>query len=600
MTTALPDDLRCKVEEWLQFDKNPSTRAEVEDMVAANDTEKLREVMMGRLLFGTAGLRGRMGAGYDRMNDLVIIQTSQGLVKYLLQMIPDAISRGIVIGHDSRHNSHRFARLAASAFLLAGVPVHLYSKICPTPFVPFAVKELGAAAGVMVTASHNPKEDNGYKVFWSNSAQIIPPHDSGIQSCIEQDLTPWPGVWDVDAAISNPKLSDPLTDMSDKYYSRLGASMLDKTVNANTPLQFTVTAMHGVGHRYVVEAFKAAGFKPFVPVVEQMEPDPEFPTVRFPNPEEGKSALDLSFAAADAAASTIILANDPDADRLALALKLDSGWKVFTGNEEGALFGWWAWQRYLKQQPQVAPQDVYMIASTVSSKILGAIARKEGFNFEETLTGFKWMCNKACDLIDQGKTVLFAFEEAIGFMNGIEVLDKDGVSAAVVLAEMAAHLQTQGRTLHDQLIEIYKTYGYHVSNNSYFICQDQEKIDKIFDRMRNFGAPKTYLTSVCGGKYNVSNVRDLTTGYDSSTADKKATLPVTPSAQMITFCFSNSCVVTLRTSGTEPKIKYYSEMCATPQQTDWVALEEELTELVTAVVEELLQPTLNNLIPKPE
>ncbi|XP_018014829.1 phosphoglucomutase-2 [Hyalella azteca] len=595
---GLPSNIRSKVEEWLQWDQNSSTRQEVEELVAQKKHKVLEGLLLSRLVFGTAGLRARMGAGYSQLNDLVIIQTSQGLVKYLLEVEPDAAKRGIVIGHDSRHNSHRFARLAASAFLLGGVNVYLLGDICPTPFVPFTVKQLGAAAGVMVTASHNPKEDNGYKVYWSNSAQIIPPHDSGIQESIEQHLQPWPGVWDTQAAEQHERLSDPLDRMAPLYYQALASSMLDVALNGTTPLRFTVTAMHGVGHRYMKEAFKACGFKDFVPVVEQMEPDPDFPTVRFPNPEEGKSALDLSFRAADAADSSIILANDPDADRLALATKQDGAWKVFTGNEEGALLGWWTWQRHKQRSPHTPPEDVYMIASTVSSKILRAIANKEGFNFIETLTGFKWMGNEAVKLLSENKTVLFAFEEAIGFMAGVEVLDKDGVSAGVYMAELASHLHTKGLTLLQQLQIIYQMYGYHASRNSYFICHDALKIKAIFERIRNFSGPKTYPESVCGGKFAVSAVRDLTTGYDSSQADGRAMLPSSSSSQMITFSFSNGCVVTLRTSGTEPKIKYYSEICAKPEQSDWAALEAELELLVSAVVEELLQPQFNELIPK--
>ncbi|MCL4141056.1 UNVERIFIED_CONTAM: hypothetical protein GTU68_016705 [Idotea baltica] len=278
--------------------------------------------MLSRLLFGTAGLRGRMGAGYACMNDLVIIQTSQGLGKYLVSVCPEAKTNGIVIGYDSRHNSHRFARLAASAFLMCGIPVYLLGKICPTPFVPFTVMQFKASAGVMVTASHNPKEDNGYKVYWNNGAQIIPPHDTGIQQSIEDNLKPFDGVWDIEKAETSPKLSDPIEEISQKYFAALSSSMLDKDMNFETPLSFTVTAMHGVGHDYMVKAFEVCKFKPLIPVKEQMVPDPEFPTVKFPNPEEGKSALDLSFKTANQHNCSIILANDPDADRLAVAEKL--------------------------------------------------------------------------------------------------------------------------------------------------------------------------------------------------------------------------------------------------------------------------------------
>lgn len=589
-----------KIREWLTWDKNEKTRAEIEDLLQQGKTATLSEIMLQRIMFGTAGLRGCMSAGYGRMNDLVIIQTSQGFGKYLNSMNAEAKTQGVVIGYDSRHNSYRFARLAAAAFLNCGISVFLLGKIVPTPFVPFTILELGAAAGVMVTASHNPKEDNGYKVYWKNGAQIIPPHDKGIQKSIEENLEPWENAWDIERAVADPRLSDPLEEMSQKYFSRLADSMLHKDKNRESPLNFTVTAMHGVSHDYMVEAFKVCNFKPLIPVKEQMVPDPEFPTVRFPNPEEGKSALDLSFKTANENNSTVILANDPDADRLAVAEKLKSGqWKVFTGNEEGALLGWWAWFRSRQLTPHIQPSECYMLASTVSSKILGTFANKEGFKFVETLTGFKWMGNASHDLLQQGKTVLFAFEEAIGFMNGTQVLDKDGVSAAMRLAEMATYLAMEhNMTLYDKLQAIYKTYGYHVSNNSYYICHDQDVINKMFNRMRNFSGPDTYPESVGNGRFVISEVRDLTTGYDSSQPEKKAILPVSASSQMITFTFANGTVLTLRTSGTEPKIKYYSEMCATPEKTNWAVLQAELAELVEAVVQELMQPQENALIPK--
>ncbi|CAL4228863.1 unnamed protein product, partial [Meganyctiphanes norvegica] len=190
--------------------QNKATREEINSMVSSGSFDDLKKILLNRMKFGTAGLRGRMAAGYANMNDLVIIQTSQGFAKYILSSLPDATTKGVVIGHDSRHNSHRFARLAACAFLKCDIKVYLLGKICPTPFVAFSVRQLGAAAGIMVTASHNPKEDNGYKVYWDNGAQIIPPHDSGIQTCIEQNLTPWDDAWDIQKAVSDSRISDPL------------------------------------------------------------------------------------------------------------------------------------------------------------------------------------------------------------------------------------------------------------------------------------------------------------------------------------------------------------------------------------------------------
>ncbi|KAM7290433.1 phosphoglucomutase-2 [Ixodes scapularis] len=232
-----------------------------------------------------------MGPGYAAMNDLVIIQTSQGLAKYLLSTLPDCTKKGVVISYDGRYNSHRFARLVAVAFLQLKIPVYLFSKITPTPFVPFAIHQLGCSGGIMVTASHNPKDDNGYKVYWENGVQIIPPHDAGIQESIQKNLEPWSEAWDVEMTSKSPLCKDPLPEINKKYFEQLASQVSDKSLNERCGVTFTFTSMHGVSHPYMVQAFETCGFKKFVPVKEQMDPDPDFPTVRFPNPEEGKSSL---------------------------------------------------------------------------------------------------------------------------------------------------------------------------------------------------------------------------------------------------------------------------------------------------------------------
>lgn len=592
-------ELDEKIHEWLAWDKNEQTISEIKELVKKNDVKVLEELLLSRLTFGTAGLRGIMSAGYSRMNDLVIIQTSQGMAKYLEKVCPNVKKQGVVIGYDGRHNSLRFSELVACIMMSLGIPVYLFAKMVPTPFVPYTINKYGAAAGVMVTASHNPKEDNGYKVYWTNGAQIISPHDKGIQKSIEENLEPWPESWNYTNVRSNTLYKEPLDEVMTTYFKMINDNVIYREINAKTPLKFTFTPMHGVGYVYMVEAFKAAGFAPFIPVLEQIQPDPEFPTVKFPNPEEGKSALDLSIRTANENGSTIILANDPDSDRLAVAEKQPNGeWKVFTGNEIGSMLGWWLWHCFKTQNPDVIDKDVYMLASTVSSKILAAIGKKEGFNFVETLTGFKWMGNRSCELMAEGKTVLFAFEEAIGFMCGTTVLDKDGVSAAMKMAELAAYLQdTQGMTLTEKLRNIFEVYGLHISRNSYYICHHQPTIKSMFERLRNFsGKPDTY-PETCG-QFPVKYVRDLTTGYDNSQPDNRAILPSSASSQMITFTFENGCVATLRTSGTEPKIKYYTEYCAHPEQSDSEAVVAELEKLVANMVEEYMEPGKNKLIPR--
>ncbi|XP_072041003.1 phosphopentomutase-like [Amphiura filiformis] len=585
-----------KVKQWLAWDKNVITREEVLELVQGKKLKELHARFDKHIEFGTAGLRAGMEAGPARMNDLTVIQASQGLLRHLEAVNPDCKTQGVVIGYDARHNSKRFAALTSAVMLHAGVPVFLFSNIVPTPFVPYTIKKYGCAAGVMVTSSHNPKGDNGYKVYWGNGAQIIPPHDKGIANHINQNLEPWPNSWDTSIVESSPLKRDLLEEVEKVYTNDLQKKCLHRSINQSTKLRFTYTAMHGVGTRFVQMAVEAFGLPPLVLVKEQVEPDPEFPTVKYPNPEEGKSALDLAQKTADENNSTVILANDPDADRFALAEKQkDGSWKIFSGNEVGALLGWWLFFCYKEKEQNYNGDDVYMVASTVSSKILQAIGKKEGFHFEETLTGFKWMANKANDLTQDGKTVLFAFEEAIGFMCGIEVLDKDGVATAVIVAEMAAYLATINTTCTEQLQEIYKIYGYHCSNNSYFLCLHPPTITSIFERIQKF--ENGHYPSSCG-QYKIRGIRDLNTGYDSNQPNKQAVLPVSKSSQMITFTFENGCVATLRTSGTEPKIKYYTEMCADPSRSDRDKIKEELDAVVQALVDNFLEPEKNKLIPK--
>ncbi|GCB67787.1 hypothetical protein scyTo_0008118, partial [Scyliorhinus torazame] len=589
------------IAQWLQWDKNPKTLAEVRQLNCEKDIDRLQECFGSRMKFGTAGMRSTMGPGFSHMNDLTIIQTTQGLCRCLEKLFPDVKDRGVVIGFDARahppsgSSSQRFARFAATVLVSQGIPVYLFSQITPTPFVPFTVSQLKLCAGIMVTASHNPKQDNGYKVYWDNGAQIIPPHDQEIAQAIDENLVPWSESWNDKLVDCSPLIKDPYENMKNKYLECLQKHCFHRDINKATKLKFVHTSVHGVGHEFVQAALTTFNFTPPIAVPEQKDPDPEFPTVKYPNPEEGKDVLNLSIALANKEGATIILANDPDADRLAVAEKQESGeWKVFSGNELGALLGWWIFTCWKKQHPESSClKKVYMLASTVSSKILRAIALKEGFHFEETLTGFKWMGNKAKELLDKGNTVLFAFEEAIGYMSTEFVLDKDGVSAAAIVAEMASYLATKNTTLSKQLKAIYEEYGYHLSKASYFICHKPETIDRLFQNLRKYNGTNQY-PNTCG-KFEMSDIRDLTTGYDSSQPNKEAVLPTSKSSQMITFTFKNGCVATMRTSGTEPKIKYYVEICAPPGTGDFEKLKEELNDLVNALVEHFFQPDKNGL-----
>lgn len=516
---------------------------------------------------------------------------SQGLAVYLEKTVPEAKTRGVVVGYDGRHNSRIFAEHTAATFAHRGFHVYLFSHLTPTPYVAYGVLLKHASAGIMVTASHNPKDDNGYKVYWENGPQIIEPHDKGIRQEIEANLVPWKlEGGSASAALSSVALkhliSDPLHEVTSTYMPKIKEWCFHHQENAQRTLQITYTAMHGVGAIPVLHAFEAFGLKPYIPTKEQVEPDPDFPTVAFPNPEEGKGALKLAMATADAHNSPVIIANDPDADRLAAAEKLPDGtWKIFTGNELGIILAGWSWYSYLKAHPDVDRSKVLVINSTVSSKMLRALAQHEGFEFQETLTGFKWLGNVACEAKKQGRIPLFAFEEAIGYMIGDACWDKDGVRAAAVFAEMASTYYANGSTVTSELKKLQTKLGYYPTNNRYFFCYDPSKLPLIFGEIRNGGK----YTDKCG-RFEITGIRDLTApGYDSTTSDKKPTMPVSSGTQMITFTFANGGVATLRGSGTEPKLKYYVEL-AGKAGADPAHVEAELLELTDAIIKQFLQP----------
>jgi len=586
---------------WLENDKMKKSRDEIKRLQEAKDYDALEKCLMTRMQFGTAGLRDKMAAGNAHMNDLTILQTTQGLCQHIKSKFGKSVrDKGIVIGFDARHNSERFSKRIANVFICEKIKVYRFSDIVPTPFVAYAVNMYQACAGIMVTASHNPKQDNGYKVYWDNGSQIVPPHDSMIADQIEKNLKVCDQFWDTEFLTSSPLICDPFADVYEEYFTRLAKLCKNRQINKKTDLRFVYTPVHGVGLRFAKQAFASFSLPEFFPVEKQMLPDPEFSTVEYPNPEEGEGTLKLAFETAEENGCTIVLANDPDADRLAVAEKQDDGiWKLFTGNELGALLGWWAFYQYQQANLRYEKKDVWMISSTVSSMILKSIAEKEGIRFEDTLTGFKWMGNSAFAHLRKGHLVLFAFEEAIGFMFGTNVLDKDGVSALAVMAELACYLKhTRCMNLKTKLEEIYERYGQHISNNSYFICHEKEKIDQMFHRLRHYdgksaisSAKHNYPAQV--GRFPITAVRDVTTGFDSRTENKTSRLPMTPESHMLTFYFENGTVLTLRTSGTEPKIKYYSEICS---QGDPIELRKELAELVDEMIKEFYEPEKNGFL----
>ena len=455
---------------FAEWDPNPTTRAYVAARLQPTPVVTELEPLFGkRIRFGTAGLRARMAPGISCINDLVVLQTAQGICRYAQRVfgIERLKSQGIVVGYDHRRSlefqlsSKRFAEITTIVFASEGIPVYLFGEIVATPFVPFCIVQRQCCAGIMVTASHNPKEDNGYKIYWNDGVQITAPHDSGIAKSILDNLEPWPKVRQLlkEDAPTFDVVSDPTQELTEAYF-RINTTKLARHPPPSDRLDIMYTAMHGVGHKWAQKMFQSFDLAPFIPVPSQVAPDPDFPTTRKPNPEE-RGALDDAKAVATegklANRNKLILANDPDADRLAVAEYdvLDGSsqgtWATFSGNEIGVMLAHWQWENRLNNNVATAeetqasriPQKYAMVTTTVSSRMLERMAKVEGFYYEETLTGFKWLGNCCKRLQAEGYKVLLSYEEAIGFCLSDEVFDKDGINAAAVFAELAVRIASR-------------------------------------------------------------------------------------------------------------------------------------------------------------
>ncbi|KAG5468426.1 hypothetical protein LSCM1_02406 [Leishmania martiniquensis] len=575
-----------KVQQWLAWDRDPATREVIEALAAKKDTAELHRRLGRRMKFDTAGLRSTMGAGNAHMNCLTVLQTAQGLAAYVQQQFPTAeLSRGVVIGYDGRHHSRRFAEIAATVIHQQGIKTYLFGQCVPTPFVPYGIGVLKAVAGVMVTASHNPKEYNGLKVYWSNGAQIVAPLDASIAACIDANLTPLESSW---APFSAADHVDPYDVVFEDYFATLRSSYAP--AGDASAVRFTFTAMHGVGTRFTTHGLRHVLGIPashLSVVAEQAEPNPDFPTVRFPNPEEGQVVLALAFTTANAHRSAVVLANDPDADRLAVAECLPDGeaWHVFTGNEIGALLGWWAMERARRQG--IALERCLLLSTIVSSSILKTMAAREGAQYSETLTGFKHMGNKALERKAKEKLqTLFAYEEAIGFMWGERVMDKDGVTAAVVVADLACYLRKERQcSLMEHLQSLYRQYGYHFTYNSYMATDDPARAAALLQNIRT-AASGTYPARVADRP--VTRVVDLGAQVDTAAPSGRPILGKTP---MISLHVDAGMRITIRGSGTEPKIKWYAELV-----TKNAAGQQMLNAFVAKAVQELVQPDKFGLV----
>jgi phosphomannomutase len=531
-------------EAWLAEDPDPQTAAELRALLSRCDAgdpaahKDLAERFTGALEFGTAGLRGLLGAGPQRMNRLLVRKVSAGLAAYLLATVPDARRRGVVIGHDARHLSRELSEDTARVLGGAGIRSYLAHRPWPTPMTAWAVTAQQACAGVMVTASHNPPAYNGYKVYWGNGAQIVPPHDTGIAAEIARVGSiagiAMPALDELRAAGTVVDLTEALHD---DYLARVVALRASPGVDGRD-LVIAYTPLHGVGARSVEPALRLAGFPAVHTEPSQREPDPDFPTVAFPNPEE-KGAMDRVLALAARVSADLVLANDPDADRLCVAVPDGNGYRVLSGDQTGAVLA-----DYLLE---VGATGRRMVATTiVSSQLLGFLAGQAGADYRETLTGFKWIANAAIDYErDHGGRFVMGYEEAIGFSVGPLVRDKDGVSAAVVFAELAAWNRARGRSVLDHLDDVYRRVGLFVTEQVSLTRPGSDGLAQIRDAMTRF---RTAPPGALAG-HAVEAIVDLARGTGGL-----------PPSDVLVFRLAGGRRVIMRPSGTEPKLKNYYEV----------------------------------------
>lgn len=530
MESALFDRART----WLAEDPDPDTRDELGKLLDAEDAEEIAARFGGTLQFGTAGLRGELGAGPMRMNRAVVIRAAAGLAAYLRAQ--GHAGGLVVIGYDARHKSADFARDTAAVMVGAGLRAALLPGPLPTPVLAFAIRHLGAVAGVEVTASHNPPRDNGYKVYLGDGSQIVPPADGEIAA----EIAAVASLHDV------PRPAEGWQTLGDEvveaYLARTDAVL---TPGSPREVRVVYTPMHGVGRTTLTAAFERAGFPAPVVVAEQADPDPDFPTVAFPNPEE-PGAMDLAFATAREAGPDIVIANDPDADRCAVAVPAPgtgTGWRMLRGDEVGAL---------LATHLVRTGASGTLATTIVSSSLLSRIAGSARLPYDETLTGFKWL--------SRVEGLRFAYEEALGYcVDPDGVRDKDGITAALLVAELAATLKAQGRTLTDLLDDIAVEHGLHATDQLSARVQDLSLISDAMRRLRE--QPPAELAGL-----TVTSAEDLSKGSES--------LPPTDGLRYHLAAASGpgagsgagagagvrSARVIVRPSGTEPKIKCYLEV----------------------------------------
>ncbi len=569
----------AKAKLWLKGSYNEATKAEVKQLLEAKDKAPLIDAFYRDLEFGTGGLRGIMGAGTNRMNIYTVGAATQGLSNYLLKSFADLEQIAVCIGYDCRNNSELFAKISADIFSANGIKVYLFESLRPTPEMSFAIRKLGCQSGIIITASHNPKEYNGYKAYWNDGAQVLAPHDKAIidevAAIASLDEIKFEG---------NASLIEPLGEAMDKLYiERVSSlSLSPDAVQKHKDLKIVYTPIHGTGVHMVPEALAAFGFENVIHVEEQDVVSGEFPTVKSPNPEE-PAALELALKKAKETDADIVMASDPDADRIGVAMKDDKGeWILVNGNQTALLLTYYMITRW-KEKGLITGKE-FFVKTIVSTELLKEVAEKNGVESYDCYTGFKWIA--ALIRKNEGKKkYICGGEESFGFLCQDFVRDKDAVSACAMFAEMTAWAKSKGLSLYELLKKVYLEYGYSKEKMIYIVRQGKEGADQIKQMMVDFrnAPPKALAGSP------VKCVKDylaLTSKESASGQVEKLNFPA-PS-DVLQFFTEDGSKVSVRPSGTEPKIKFYMEVKGDlPNAAAYRASEAKADEKINAIAKDL-------------
>jgi len=542
----LAPEVQNTINTWLTPEYDAQTQATIREMMAGGHDEALTDAFYRTLEFGTGGLRGIMGPGSNRMNRYTLGMATQGLCNYLIRSFPGQEIK-VAIAHDSRNNSAEFAQIAAGIFSANGIVVYLFDALRPTPELSFAIRHLGCQSGCVITASHNPKEYNGYKVYWNDGSQVVAPHDKNIIAEVNKITS----VSEVKFAADKSKIISVGADIDTLYFAQAKQLSIDApAIQRQHDLNIVYTPIHGSGITLVPGLLRAFGFSNVNVVAAQATPDGNFPTVQSPNPEE-KSAMQLALDQAQATNADIVLATDPDADRVGVGVRNDQGdWVLLNGNQTAALLTYYLLSAR-HRTGQATPKD-FIVYTIVTSEILGEIARQHRVKSYRTLTGFKYIAGLIRDL-EGRETYIGGGEESYGFLIGDFVRDKDAVSACALVAEMAAVAKDRGRTLCQEMVQMYAHYGLYLEDLISLTKKGQRGAEEIQEMMADLRAnpPATIagLRVVEIRDYQTGRIHDLRTGLATDTGVE--------SSNVLQFLTEDGSKISARPSGTEPKIKFY-------------------------------------------